>query len=145
MIVVLDTNVWISGLLWRGTSNRLIKLLSTSDVSSVVSLELLDELQRVVSNKEKFSSRLMIHDETCESLITAVQEISRLVVVEELPPSYLQKSQLRDPKDAFLFATVIAGGASFLITGDKHLWGLQEYFRICICKPGTFLEEYFMS
>lgn len=45
-----------------------------------------------------------------------------------------------DAEDDLVLATAIAGAASFLVTGDKHLQSLGRYQDVVILSPRQFLE-----
>jgi uncharacterized protein len=45
-----------------------------------------------------------------------------------------------DEEDDLVLATAIAGDASFLVTGDRHLQRLGRYQDLVILSPRQFLE-----
>jgi putative PIN family toxin of toxin-antitoxin system len=49
MRVVLDTNIWVSGLLWRGLPWRLLHLAELGQVDPCMAPEMLDELAEVLA------------------------------------------------------------------------------------------------
>jgi predicted nucleic acid-binding protein len=55
MNVLLDTNIWISGLLWGGTPGKVLKLARIQQITVYVSTAQLDELSRTL-NKPKLQS-----------------------------------------------------------------------------------------
>ena len=48
MKVLLDTNVWISGLLWGGMPNQIVKLARSGQITAIVSIEILNELRNTL-------------------------------------------------------------------------------------------------
>lgn len=49
MRIVLDTNVWISGLLWRGLPWKLLRLAEARQVEICMAPPMLEELERVLT------------------------------------------------------------------------------------------------
>ena len=49
MRVVIDTNIWVSGLLWRGAPWRLLRLAERGEIELCMSPEMLEELHKVLS------------------------------------------------------------------------------------------------
>ena len=48
MKVLLDTNVWISGLLWGEMPNQIVKLARSGQITAIVSIEILNELRNTL-------------------------------------------------------------------------------------------------
>jgi putative PIN family toxin of toxin-antitoxin system len=46
--IVLDTNIFISGIFWKGDSNKILQLWRDGKIHLVSSLETLDELYSVI-------------------------------------------------------------------------------------------------
>ena len=44
-----------------------------------------------------------------------------------------------DPEDNRVLECAVTGGASFIISGDKHLLELKEYQGIVVLSPSAFL------
>lgn len=57
MRLVLDVNVWISGLLWQGVPKQIIGLARSGAVSIFVSKPILSELKEVLA-RAKFQSKM---------------------------------------------------------------------------------------
>lgn len=57
---------------------------------------------------------------------------ARTVVTRPAAPSDLP---LRDPDDAWVLASALAGGAEFLVTGDKDLLSVAERAPLPIVDP----------
>lgn len=49
MKVVLDTNLWLSGWLWQGLPGNLIKLARKKEILTCTSVEILQEVEKVLS------------------------------------------------------------------------------------------------
>ncbi|TVP70191.1 MAG: putative toxin-antitoxin system toxin component, PIN family [Leptolyngbya sp. LCM1.Bin17] len=93
MKVVLDTNVWISGLLWHGTPNRILTLVRQGAIEALVTESLLDEIATTLAYS-KLQPRLQQLQESPASLWMVVQELT-----QPCHPLKLVVPGLRDSKD----------------------------------------------
>ena len=55
--VILDVNVWISGLLWTGTPNRLIQAAEDGDLTLVTTPAIVEEIRGAFA-RPKFAARI---------------------------------------------------------------------------------------
>jgi len=109
---VMDTNVFVSGLLGGGTTSALLDAWLDQRFDLVTSRELLEELADVIS-RPRFSG-LILADERNGLLELIFQQG---IIVE----STIETPLCRDPKDYPVMAAAIAGHADFLVTGDADL------------------------
>jgi uncharacterized protein len=137
MKVVLDTNIFVSGWLWGGRPDRVLKLAEVHLITVCASEELLDELQSTLS-QDKFISKIQALRMNLNSLMSGTREL-----VEVYPISTIDVPELRDANDNMILATAIAAGADAIVTGDLDLLVLQEYEGIPIVTAKEFLERYF--
>ncbi len=134
MNVVIDVNVWISGLLWGGTPAQVLQLARQRAIASHISLELLLEFETSLS-RPKFQTQLQKRNQTVKSLSSIAQSISTLVAI-----SSIEIPQLRDQNDVKILATAIAAQAQILITGDLDLLILHPFRTIQILTHGDFQQ-----
>jgi hypothetical protein len=137
MRVVIDVNVWVSGLLWGGVPAQILGLARARRLISYVSVELLLEL-KVTLQRHKFSSRLQQRNLNVDNLVAISQAISETVQVTEI-----SAPTLRDPGDVKIIATAIAANAELLIIGDQDLLILEEIQGAFILTPSQVLSNYF--
>jgi len=129
--VVLDTNVIISALLFRGLPSRLILLWQKGKVTLLVSSQVLKEYLRVLAYP-RFE--------------LAAQEIKSIIEVELLPfvEAVRVESKIRviakDPSDDKFLELAVDGKADFLISHDKHLLGLGVFRGTQILSVAEFLR-----
>ena len=135
MKVVLDTNIFLSGWLWGGTPDLLLKLGEDRLIDVCASEVLLNELQSTLS-RNKFRSKLQTLGVTVADLMAGVRYL-----VEVYPISEINVPTLRDRNDNMILATAIAADA--IVTGDLDLLVLQEYEGIVILTARDFLDRYF--
>jgi len=134
MKVVIDTNVIISGLLWQGPPNKLLKLVKQGKLELCISPSLLGELSRVL-NETKFSHRIVILNTSVEELIAGLLKLLRIFPDETIPPTILA-----DPDDDKVLSCAKFTGAKYIITGDPHLLKLKNWSGISILTPQQFLS-----
>ena len=123
MKVFLDTNVLVSAFTARGLCTDLLRfLLAEHDVmTGEVNLV---ELRRVLTE----------HFHASDRQLAFVERLLRdqLVVPRPTAPSPLP---LRDPDDAWVLASAIAGAADVLVTGDKDLLIVAAHSPLPILSP----------
>lgn len=127
--IVLDTNVWVSGLVFAGQPGKILDLFGLDEVRIVISEELLSELRRIIT--EKFP--LYILD--LQLLIEAIHQRALLV---ELGSQTVTAS--RDPDDNTVIETALIGNCKYIVSGDKDLLVIANYEDIQIITPAEFLE-----
>ena len=132
MKVVIDVNVWVSGLLWGGVPAQVLQLAQQRQITSFVSSELLLELETTL-RRPKFQSQLLKRNQTVEALCEIARSISTLI---EIPTIAIP--QLRDQNDVKILATAIESQSEFLITGDLDLLVLNPFESIQIVTPSEF-------
>jgi len=137
MLVVIDTSVLISGVLWTGLPHRLIELAEAGKITPCMTGEILQEFREVLS-RPKFASKIRERLTTVEEIM---QSVLRLVAL--YPPSPPVKVVLADPDDDKFIACAIAAGAKYLISGDDHLLDLEKHAGVDIVTVREFLEREF--
>ena len=124
--VVIDTNVFISGILYGGNAEAILTLVRDRIVSLVISPETSVELFRKL---HQFS----VEDEIVEDLDILLDTHT----IKVIPNRKIQSS--RDPKDNMFLDVAIAGHADYLISGDKDLLVLKKIESTAIVSPKNFL------
>jgi len=133
--LVLDTGVVFSGLLWRGTTYRLltalrqapeVRLFSTATLFA----ELADVLSRPTAAKQLSLIGMTTRD-VLEDYAT---------VVEFLEPAEVSRASI-DPDDDHVLACALAARADFVVSGDSDLLNLKSYQRIPIVSPAEALTR----
>jgi putative PIN family toxin of toxin-antitoxin system len=136
MKVVLDTNIWVSAIIWGGLPDQILLLREQNKLTIAMSPELLDELE-CTFNKRKIASKLQALNLTVATIINLIRESVIVYSIEEL-----NVPELRDVDDNIILATAIAAEADMIITGDQDLLVLVEYQGIEIRTAKDFLQEY---
>jgi putative PIN family toxin of toxin-antitoxin system len=126
---VIDNNVLIAALLWRGPPHALLERVRAGRVSMISSPALLAELADVIG-RAKFDAILAT---TRTSRERSLAEVRRLAEVMEPPP--LPRPVCRDPDDDQLLALAIAAKAEMIVSGDNDLLSLMSFEDIPILAP----------
>ena len=129
--VVFDTNVLISGYLWKGLARRALEKVRSREWALLISNDAIDELIRVLAY-DKFG----LKPEEIGPIVRDLTEISEFVEV---------RTQIQiiedDPTDNIFLALAIDGGADVIVSGDHHLLDLEEFEGIPITSIGKFLAK----
>lgn len=135
MRAVLDTNIAVAGLLWRGKPYELFGLTITGKVLCFSSDTLLAELERVLGY-EKLARRIA-------TLHTTIPEIlaEYCSIVEIVPAVTISPTVIADPDDDHVLACAIAVNADLIVSGDKHLLDLKRHQGIDIVNAGDALRR----
>jgi uncharacterized protein len=126
---VIDTNVLIAGLLWRGPPHALLEQVRAGTVSMVSSPALLAELADVIG-RSKFDAILT---RTNTSRERSLAEVRQLAEVIEPPP--LPQPVCRDPDDDQVLALALAAKVELIVSGDNDLLSMESFEGIPIIAP----------
>jgi putative PIN family toxin of toxin-antitoxin system len=130
MMIVLDTNVIISGILRPFSKASLIlTLIADGTVQVAYDLRLLSEYRDVLNRP-----KLNFAKENVEAFLTQVEQEGFLVSVKPL------KIHLPDPDDEPFLEAVVAGKVEAIVTGNKRHFPKKEYQGVRILSPAEFLE-----
>ncbi len=128
--VVIDTNIFISAIGWRGIPQKILELWKTNKYHLVLSLEIVDEIEKTI---EKLGLSQSLWQEW-RSLI-----FERAYFVEG---ESLNLPEIRDSKDKKVLNCAILSDASFIVSGDKDLLVLKKHKDIKIITPRSFLSQF---
>jgi putative PIN family toxin of toxin-antitoxin system len=128
--VVFDTNVWISGLLWRGKPYQCLLLARGKVVEAVYCQPMAGELTEKLRSVFGFSENrieAVMYDlrRTC----TQVKITGELHVVTD------------DPDDDKFVECAVVAGAKLIVSGDGHLLKLGQHGDIQIVSASQFVER----
>jgi uncharacterized protein len=132
---VLDTNVLLSGLLWRGPSYALLEQVRSGSVTFLSSPELLAELSEVLA-RPKFDAIVSRSGTTRAHMLA---QIRMLAEVTDPPP--LTQPVCRDPDDDAVLALARAAQADVIVSGDDDLLSLTSFEGIPIMNPAQALAR----
>ena len=134
MRAIIDTNVLLSGLLWRGQPHALLEHVRTGTLAMVSSPALLAELAEVIG-RAKFDAILT---QTNTSRERSLAEVRQLAEVIEPPP--LTQPVCRDPDDDAVLALALAAKVELIVSGDDDLLVLGSFEGIPIVDAAQALR-----
>jgi len=126
--IVLDTNVVLSALLWRGTPYRLLATIGQrSSIQLYSSTALLEELADVLT-RPSATKRLALIGRSAREVLADVVE-----AIELVEPASVPRVVVGDVDDDQVIAAAIAARADLIVSGDrKHLLSLGSHQGIDI-------------
>jgi putative PIN family toxin of toxin-antitoxin system len=132
---VLDTNILVSALIWRGMPRRLLEEGFAAGVRFHGSLALLAELREVL-----WYPKLLEIERQRGLDPAALFDAARAILrVSESPP--LPAPVCRDPDDDAVLACALAAKAGLIVSGDKDLLALGHFQRIPIVTAAQALAR----
>ena len=137
MKVLLDTNIWISALIWGGQVSPILLLAEEGGITLIISDPILNELNKFL-RYEKLQAKIRSLQSTPDQLMEIVQNLAELHQTIQL-----KVPELRDQNDVMILATAVGGDVDVVVTGDRDLLTLTEFSGIPILSPQDFLERYF--
>jgi putative PIN family toxin of toxin-antitoxin system len=135
--IVIDTNIWVSGLLWRGMPWKLLCLAETGKVELCMAPAMLDELAKVLSY-ERLQPRLAQLGLTTVELVTYAMDLAFIFEVPEGPHAVVA-----DPDDDIFLHCAAVADAACVVSGDNHLLDLGTYADIPILTIRDFFAKEF--
>jgi putative PIN family toxin of toxin-antitoxin system len=132
MRIVLDTNVFISGVFWKGPPSTVVDACSKGQVDLVLSPAIIEEYRRVGHDLADRYRSLDL-DPIIDALVTAGSVVSDHELIARV---------CSDPDDDKFLAAAVAGRATFVISGDKALLRVREYHGVRIASARQFVDGY---
>ena len=117
MKVVLDTNIFISGIFWKGSSNKVITNWREEKFTLVTSLEAISEIIKVLKD-----FKIKLSDEMIKEWVDLI--VRNSIIVEPKEKINIVKD---DPKDNIFIETAVVGNADYIISQDNHLLKLKDF------------------
>jgi len=128
--IIIDTNVTISGLLWGGAPNQILKLCRNGIVHILECHETLDEVKSVLQYS-RFSDRFSALGITATEVFAYFMNLATYVPSLETIPDVIKQ----DPFDNIFLGLASENNASLIVSGDRHLFELESYKGIQIVTP----------
>ena len=131
--VVLDTNILVSALLFKGELARLVELWKGGRIIPLFSKETFDEFRTVL---------------TCPKLKLSQTEIETIIEAKVLPffevieATDVVSGICKDPDDDKFIACAVSGGAGVLVTGDQQLCDVRVHKTVKVINAADFLRMF---
>lgn len=142
MLIVIDTNLWVSGLLWRGMPWELLRLAEQGQVTLCITPEVVTELAQVLTYK-RLQPRLRELGLTSTELITYVLTVASVFEMSEPLASGKAPIVIADPDDDIFLRCAAVADAAYVVSGDHHLLDLEEYASVPIVTVRDFFSREF--
>jgi putative PIN family toxin of toxin-antitoxin system len=126
---VLDTNVVISGIFWKGPPFEILEAWQNHRFLLVISPPILDEYRRVLDEMTK-QRRIPV----LSSILEIIELHSEMVTPVRFP-----KSVCSDPDDDKFLEAALAARSDYVVTGDAALLKIKDHQGIQIVRPRQFL------
>jgi putative PIN family toxin of toxin-antitoxin system len=132
VIIVLDTNVVVSGILQPfGKPAMILRLVTAGRIRCAYDLRLLTEYRNVLDRPKFGFSKTQV-----DAFLAPMEEEGLSVAAGPL------STRLPDPDDEPFLEVALAARAEVLVTGNKRHFPKGEYGRVKIDSPGEFLEHW---
>jgi putative PIN family toxin of toxin-antitoxin system len=128
MKLVLDSNVIIAAFATRGLCSSLFEYCLES-CEIILSEPIIAEVEQNLRKKIKLPKSITIQ---IESYLRSTSTVIELADVDS--------SICRDKSDLAILGTAKAGGAKYIVSGDRDLLILKKYSGIAIIDPRTFWQ-----
>lgn len=135
--IVADTNIAVSGLLWRGAPRQILDSTRNQTVVLCVSPMLLDELAEVIA-RPKFERILRVAGLTVDELVL---NYARMTEIVDVSKQDVPRVVIADPDDDHVIACAVAAQADMVVSGDQHLIPLGAYHGIPILGAAQALQR----
>lgn len=132
MRVILDTNVFVSGVFWKGTPAKILEAWIDGQFQIVVSMPILEEYSRVLKDLGRKTPEV------------DVDRILALIGLhaEMVKPVRFARPVCRDRDDDKFLEAAIGGGVSYVVSGDKDLLDTNGKIESCsVMKPSEFWAQ----
>ena len=133
--IVLDTNIVISGLIWRGAPHQVVLALADDKLAAYTSYSMVSELTRKLLGS-KLGRELIKRDISAQQLV-----MSYTALCEVVSPALLTQPICRDPDDDAVLACAKAANADLIVSGDQDLLVLEAFEGIQIVTAAQALER----
>ncbi|AMA10193.1 putative toxin-antitoxin system toxin component, PIN family [Picosynechococcus sp. PCC 73109] len=129
--IVLDTNILISGLLFRSSRPQAVFDHIIQQEILLLSQEIYTEISQVLK-RPKFDKYLSL-EKRLAFLMLLLTKVEMIAVTEKF-------FACRDPKDNKFLELAVSGNANCLVTGDQDLLVLNPFRNVPIITVDQFLE-----
>lgn len=135
MKIILDTNVFISGIFFGGYPYQILDAWRNGKLDIVLSEEIFDEYQRVSKELSRQFKEVDI-----SSFLDLITVNAIWIEAPQLPVNISV-----DPDDDKFLSCALASKTKIIVSGDKHLLAVSGYRNIKVIKPSVFIERHLIK
>ena len=127
--VVIDTNVFISGLIFTGKPSEVLELFIKGEIEVYISPFILKELERILRKKFEWNEKQL------QKILDKIKK--KAVIVQAETKISIIKAKEDDNR---ILECGVDGKVQYIISGDKrHILPLKNFRGIKILSPSEFL------
>ena len=126
---VLDTNIFISAVLFGGNPGEVYRMGIKGLFDLVVSADILQEVEECLVQK------FLWEPNKSQAFVSQIKRVATVINVQEQVPGVC-----RDPKDDHVLAAALQEEADYIVSGDKDLLELRSYMGVKIVDAAAFIE-----
>ena len=135
MNIVLDTNVFVSGVFFPGPPFRILEAWRDQTLQIVLSHEILKEYRRVGAKLSAQYPPIDLHP-----IIELIVHKALIIAATPLP-----EQVCKDADDDKFIACALTGRCHIIVSGDKHLLKVSGFQGIQVLKPREFVDRYLVG
>lgn len=129
--VVLDTNVYLSGIIFGGNCRHILDLMIKKKITVITSPAILLEISQKLKQKFKWSQN---------QIITVIKTMIKSTKVVQ--PQIKVRAVKTGKSDDKVIEAAVVGRTNHIVSGDQHLLKIKQYQKIKIVTPVEFLSIY---
>jgi len=132
--IVLDTNVLVSAVGWKGKAGKILESCVAGRTILILSPAILDEFKKVIF-LPKFN---FIPDNKKDEFVALLTELAEICLTENKLNIITE-----DTSDNRILECGLAGGADYIVSGDIHLLKVKSVGNVEIINPAAFCKLFF--
>lgn len=129
--VVLDTNIYLSGIIFGGNSRHILDLIIKKKIKAITSPAILLEISKKLKQKFKWSQ---------DKIVLTIKTIIKTTRI--IKPKEILRVVKVDKSDNKVIEAAVESNSNYIISGDKHLLKIKKYQKIKIVTPAEYLSIY---
>ena len=130
MNVVVDTNVLVSGIFWKGSPRKFLSLIFRQEINPFATIDIMAEYCRIIDKV------------ACKRPDVAAKWKSQIAKIMTIIEKNETVEVCRDPKDNMFLECAIAANAYYLVSGDSDLLVLEKIKDIPIITVNQFFDAH---
>ena len=135
LIVVLDTNVWVSIVFSKTLTKDFVPLIREEKIKVYLSRALVRELAKVLTYPKIEAILEKANIEPTLALSSILKSVTLVKTKQKI------QEIMEDPADNRVLGCALSAKAKIIVSGDRHLQDLHEFRGIRIMSPRDFLDE----
>lgn len=129
--VVLDTNIYLSGIIFGGNSRHILDLIIKKKIKAITSPAILLEISQKLKQKFKWSQ---------DKIVLTIKTIIKTTRI--VKPKEILRVVRVDKSDNKIIEAAVESNSDYIISGDEHLLKIKKYKKVRIVTPAEYLSIY---